>query len=166
MFITIHAVAATLIGKKVASAPLAFILGIISHFILDIIPHGDQKLGKKFFGFSFNLIPQEKKGIRTLALYGIIDAFALIGLLLYLFRTFEFADSDSVAWAIIGGILPDALVGIYVVGKFKFLKWFFELHSKIHYFWLDKMKKDIPLKWGVLMQIITLIFIFWLIALF
>ncbi|MFA4871469.1 MAG: hypothetical protein WC610_00150 [Patescibacteria group bacterium] len=166
MFITVHAAAATLIGKKVASVPLAFVLGLISHFILDIIPHGDQKLGKKFFGFRFNLIPREKKGIRILALYGIIDALALIGFLLYLFRTFEFADSDSVTWAIIGGILPDALVGIYMVGKFKFLKWFFDLHSKIHYLWLNKIKKDIPLRWGVLMQVITFIIIFWLIALF
>lgn len=152
MFLTVHAAAAAIIGKKVSSPILAFFLGILSHFILDTIPHGDQELGKKFFGFVFKTIPKEKKMVRILAMYGLLDAFILIIYIIFLFRTFDFAKSDSVTWAIIGGILPDVLVGLYILGSFKFLKWFYNFHDKNHHIFLRRMKSDIHLNYGLTVQ--------------
>ena len=56
MFLTSHAAAALWITTKTTDPLLAFTLGFISHFALDIIPHGDETLGdhihdkrKKYF---------------------------------------------------------------------------------------------------------------------
>ncbi len=165
MFITVHAAAGIIIGKQIDNPIIAFVVAIISHFILDIIPHGDQKLGKKFFGLRFggNELTDAEKSLKAIALYGLIDAFSLIFLILYLFRNFPILDSDSVTWGIIGSILPDMLVGLYVIGKFKPLKWFYEFHTWNHHLLLNKMKSDIPLKVGMLFQLCLLIIGVWLI---
>ena len=41
MFITVHAAAATALSRYATIPLLAFVLGLLSHFILDMIPHGD-----------------------------------------------------------------------------------------------------------------------------
>lgn len=163
MFITVHAAAAAVIGKKVASAPLAFLLGFILHFLLDIIPHGDENLGKKFFGLDMSRLFNKENSVKSLALYGSLDACALVVFLLFLFRNFNFANSDSVSWAMIGGILPDILVAIYQLGKIRQLKWFNDLHFKNHHLLLNRMKSDIPLYFGLALQIIALTMVIWLI---
>jgi hypothetical protein len=154
MFITVHATAGIIIGKHIDNPFFAFALAFIAHFILDIIPHGDQKLGKRFFGIRFggNELTEAEKSLKAIALYGLIDAFGLIFLILYLFRNFPILDSDSVTWGIIGSILPDLIVGLYVLGKFKILKPFYEFHTWNHHLLLNKMKSDIPLKIGMIFQ--------------
>lgn len=165
MFITVHAAAAVLIGKNISSAPLAFILGVISHFLLDIPPHGDQKLGKKFFRHMFGEELQSRSNLKRLASYGLVDGFVLILFIIYLFRNFNFAYPDSVSWGLIGGILPDLLVGLYTAGKVKGLKWFFNFHGKNHYLLLNRMKSDLPVKWGIAIQAVIFAILLWLIPL-
>ncbi|MEI6627520.1 MAG: hypothetical protein WCL61_02910 [bacterium] len=173
MFITVHAAAATIIGQHISSPILAFILGLISHAILDIIPHGDQEMGKKFFKFRFHHSEAEelkeeedtaKTSLRAMALYGLIDLFALVFFVMYLFRNFQFTNIDSVIWAIIGGIIPDILVGLYVIGKIKPLKGFFDLHTANHYIAIKKIGKDMPLMVGMLMQVVIMITCVWMIV--
>ncbi len=146
MFITVHAAAAAVIGKKVTNPYLAFILGFVLHFVGDIIPHGDEQLGKKFFGLDISNIFQPETKLKFMALYGSLDACALVIFLLFLFRNFTFANSDSVTWAMIGGILPDILVALYQLGKFRILKGFSEFHNWNHHLLLKKIKSDIPLQ--------------------
>ncbi len=156
MFITIHAAAGAIIGKKTASSLLAFLLGLISHFILDTIPHGDQHLGKKFFGLRIKKLRKEND-FKTMALYGSLDTFFLAVFLIFLFRTFEFADTDSAIWAIIGAILPDVIVVIHKLTQFPPLKWFYKLHKEIHGFLIKKFEIDLSLEAGILMQITIMI---------
>ncbi len=163
MFITVHAAAAVLITKNISSAPLAFIIGLISHFLLDIPPHGDQKIGRKFFRHMFGEELQSKKNLKRLTAYGLVDGFVLVLFAIYLFRSFDFAYPDSVTWGLIGGILPDLLVGLYTFGKVKQLKWFFNFHGRIHYLLLNRIKSDIPVKWGIAIQAAILAIILWLI---
>jgi len=59
MFITVHAAAATVIGKNISSPIIAFLLGLLSHLILDLILHGDSKMGKRFWGERLKFL-QEK----------------------------------------------------------------------------------------------------------
>ena len=49
MYITVHTSVGLLIGQAVSNWPTAFILGMASHFALDIIPHGDVPTDPEIF---------------------------------------------------------------------------------------------------------------------
>ncbi len=155
MFITIHAAAGAIIGKKINHRVWAFVLAFLSHFLLDIIPHGDEILEKKFFGIKVNDIAKE----RLMALYGSVDAVVLALYLIFIFKTYPFAQNDPVNLAIIGAILPDLLVAIYKIKNIKALEWFYLLHSKIHRCITQRIKYTMPIKIGIILQIAILIFL-------
>lgn len=161
MFITVHAAAGALVGTEIANPYLSFTAGVILHFIMDIIPHGDRELGKRFFGLLNKKISEEDK-IKSLAAYGLIDYIALSLFLLYAVKSFYFIKDDGVIWCIIGSIIPDLLVALYVLTKSHYLKWFFDFHKTVHHLIISRMKNDIPLKAGMLMQagILALLIIF------
>lgn len=162
MFITVHATAATLIGKYVPNPYVAFICGVASHFLLDLPPHGDTQLGKKFFGLKLTG-DKAREDLRPLALLGTLDTFALALLLMYLFRTFDFVNTDSVVAAIIGGILPDVIMVTYKLTKFKPLYFIEKYHQRNHFILQKRIGGDVPFKWGMLIQLITFSILFWLI---
>ena len=158
MFITIHAATGALIGTEIANPIIAFIISFAMHFLIDIIPHGDRELGKKFFGLINKKISEEEK-IKSLAAYGIIDYVILIFFLLFMFKNFSFAKNDGVIWGIIGGVLPDLLVAVFVLTKTKYLKWFFDFHKWNHHLIIEKLNNDISLKKGILMQVVIFLFL-------
>lgn len=156
MFITVHAAAAALIGERLTSAPIGFLIGLLSHYLLDIPPHGDQKLGKSFFAFKLRDV-KEHMDTKSFALYAVLDGLFLALFLIFLFKNFSFATNDATVWTIIGGILPDILMIIYKLTEWKILKWTFVIHKANHFLLLNRIKSDMPLKWGIIMQ--TTIFI-------
>ena len=153
MFITVHAAAGAIVGTQVSNPFIAFAIGVILHFIMDIIPHGDRELGKRFFGLLNKKLSEEEK-LKSLAAYGMMDYIVLIFFLLYSIKNFYFAKDDSVVWAIIGSILPDLLVAMYMLTKSRWLKWFFDFHHWVHHLVIGHLKNDIHLKTGIAMQII------------
>lgn len=161
MFISVHAATSLVIGRAVTSSPLAFILGFILHFILDIIPHGDEKLGKKFFGIELGKF-RHHDDFKPLALYGSLDACFLAIFLAFMFKNFAFTRADNVVWAIMGGIIPDVLVALYKLYNIKPLKWFSDLHSANHRILFRFIKKDMPVKFGIVWQVLIFIFTMWL----
>lgn len=164
MFITVHAVAATIIGKSIPNPLLAFLIGVLSHFILDIIPHGDSQMGKKFWSQRLKFL-QDKGELKMMAVYGSIDSIVLAFFLMFLFKNFEFTRADNVIWAMVGSIIPDITVLIYKLKDFRIIKWFFNLHNKNHNLLVNKINFDVPLQYGVLMQIIILTILTWTIYL-
>lgn len=44
MFLIVHTVASTAISQQTANPMLVFLFSFFSHFVLDFIPHGDEKL--------------------------------------------------------------------------------------------------------------------------
>ncbi len=164
MFITVHAAAAVIIGKSIPNPFLAFLAGVLSHFILDIIPHGDSQMGKKFWGQRLKFL-QEKGELKFMAIYGSIDSLMLALFLIFLFKNFEFTRADNVIWAMVGSIIPDFTVAFYKLKEFRAIKWFFRLHNKNHNLLVNKIDFDLPLQYGVLMQIIILTAITWTIYL-
>jgi len=162
MFVTVHAAAATIIGKNVSSTALAFILGIISHYILDMIPHGDQDLGKKFFGLRFKQLKQQNY-FKFMALYGTMDSFILAIYLMFIFNNFGYSQNPTIIWAIIGGILPDFLALMYKLTEIRFLSGLNKIHEYFHMLLLKRLNKDLPLRLGVLLQICLLIILVWVI---
>lgn len=152
MFITVHTAAGALVGTEIANPYLSFAAGVLLHFVMDIIPHGDRELGKRFFGLLNKKISEEEK-IKSLAAYGLVDYIVLVLFLLYAIKNFSFAKDDGVVWAIVGSIIPDLLVALYVLTKTKYLKWFFDFHHWNHHLLIGRMKNDITIKTGIIMQI-------------
>lgn len=143
MLLSVHATVGAIIGENVNTPLLAFVLAFISHFILDIIPHGDEALIKAYRNDFKN------KGMKYLIIFDIISTAILIPLL---FISQKISLSPPVIWGICGGILPDIMVAIHEVSHKQFTR-----THKVH-FWAHnristKMAWTMPLKLGLLAQI-------------
>ena len=88
-----------------------------------------------------------------MAVYNLLDDVFLVFFLLFLFKNFDWAKNDNVIAAIIGGVIPDFLVALFMASKSKLLKWFFVLHHNNHMYILDRLKRAMPMKLRIAMQI-------------
>ena len=150
MTLTTHTTIGALIGKATGNPLLAFIFGILSHYLVDIIPHGDTGLSDSF---------RIKKTRRKKAVaYAMVDACVAIFFILLIANTKEFASTTALTWGIIGAILPDLLVGLHDLTKSRLLHW----HNQVHFFFHDlvvKRRGDVPLYYAVLAQIILIAYL-------
>ena len=146
MFLTVHSAAGLLIAEQTNNIWLAFSLGFLSHFLLDMIPHGDNTLVKEKFKFSDNEIRLLKRLTGT-------DVLIMGVMLLSLYLTGHLPDIWLAAWAVAGTILPDFLQGIYVLTKTKLLEKYFSIHWNLHY---ALKGLTVPLKTGLIIQLIFL----------
>ena len=146
MLLSVHATVGAVIGEQVNTPLLAFLLGFISHFILDIIPHGDEALIKAYRNNFKN------RGMLYLIIFDITSTVLLLFLLFY---SAKINFNNVVIWGIIGGILPDILVAINEITH----KLFKRMH-KIHYLTHDSLNKKLnwamPLKFGLIVQLIII----------
>lgn len=125
MLLTVHATAGALIGQQINNPVLAFVLAFISHFILDIIPHGDQDWIEEYKG-------DQKSKVKKIISIVVIDIVILLVLLVSKYYYSEsFAPSLSIGAGILGGILPDFLVGCHELSDRLFKK-FYKFHFWIH----------------------------------
>lgn len=136
MFLTVHAACGTLIGQHSNGILLAFILGIISHYILDIIPHGDDDFGKKK---SF------------VALASLDSIFAVI-LILFLFAQVNLPHPKIIAWGIAGSILPDITWALEKIIRIRPFKPITEPNHLMH----QIIKKRLSVGHGMILQLIFL----------
>jgi hypothetical protein len=136
MYITTHAPVGAIIGKLVPNPFLAFILGILSHYILDIIPHGDKKFINEL---------KEWLGIKKYIAIIVADAFFLIITLLIIIKFTPDQSYWSVTAGIIGSIIPDFANGIGWLVPKRYLKPFFTSHHLIHDVLANKITRyDFP----------------------
>jgi len=133
MFIAGHAAAGALIGEQLGGNPvLIFIVAMASHFLLDVIPHGDGHHVNDYFAGT-------KKHLKALYNVLLIDTVATI-ILVSWFMAYANINRIAVAWGIIGGVLPDLLVGINEVWKNSKIKWFSKFHFIVHNALIDTIK--------------------------
>lgn len=151
MFLSVHAATGAIIGTEISAPWLAFIVSFAAHFVMDVIPHGDHEMGKKFFGLVGKKLSEEEE-IKKMVAYEVLDLFVVVFFVMYAFKNFYYAKDDSVVWGIIGGILPDVIVFTYFVTKAKWLKWFFNFHKWFHHLIINRLGRDMPLKAGMAMQ--------------
>src|SRR3989338_699504 len=150
MTLTTHATLGAVIGKASGNPVLAFLLGAASHFLIDMIPHGDS-------GLSDNFRIHKKKQKRAVA-YVAVDAIVAIFFVLLLANTRDVGDMQLFTWGIIGGVLPDFLIGIYEITKTPLLKWFYRLHFYFHDFFVRR-KGDVPLYYALLAQVVLIAYL-------
>ncbi len=147
MFITTHAALGALIAQQIPTHPVAaFFLGMASHFLSDIIPHGDTNLYKSYVS---------GKHVKRSIAYVVIDSIITIFFVLSLFNVGLGDAKFSVTMGIIGGVLPDFLVAVYEVFRIRGLKWFHRLHFFFHN--MISEKKDMTFASGFAMQVVFLV---------
>jgi xanthine/uracil permease len=124
MFITTHAALGALAAEVFPTHPaLAFVLGMATHFLADIIPHGDGGLYKGYISGS---------KVKRAVAYVVIDGVVAIFFILFLFNTQVFENRLAISMGIAGGVLPDLLVGVYEVTRVTGLRWFHRVHFFFH----------------------------------
>lgn len=146
MFLTIHATAGVLIAEHTNNIYLAFIAGAISHFILDIIPHGDQHLATERFKFTPNEV------VKLLNI-GFADSVITLITLTSLYLTSHLTITPALIAALIGCLLPDFLNSIYLTMGPRWLKPYFYFQNEIHFI-LNSF--TINLKVGLIVQLLFL----------
>lgn len=151
MFVITHAAIGALLGEYSAGHPaVAFSLGMASHFLTDIIPHGDTHLYK-------NYIAGTK--VKRAVAYVLVDSIATIFFILFILNSGLVTDKFAVSMGIVGGVLPDFLVGLVELFNVRWLRWFHRLHFFFHNLVCSR-KGDIPFSSGFAMQVVFLFVLF------
>ena len=150
MTLTTHATLGAVIGHATGSPLLAFIFGFISHLLIDMIPHGDT-------GIADNFKVHKRRRKQAIA-YVMVDAIVAIIFVLLLANTRDIESMRAYSWGIVGGVLPDLLVGIYEITKTRFLRWFNTFHFFFHDFF-TKRKGDVPLYYAIMAQIVLIAYL-------
>lgn len=157
MFLAVHASMGALAGTAVSRPDIAFLLGFVSHFFTDMIPHGDEHIYEGF---------KSKNKVKRAVLYVAADSLASLALVIAFFAMKDFFHPASVVAGIAGGVLPDILVGLGELLKARSnrrfsgkIAWFHKFHMKNHHFLIKRLRKferDIPLRYGLMIQGVTL----------
>lgn len=150
MTLAAHAAIGAAIGISVGNPALAFLFGFISHFIADAIPHGDSAEANEFWS--------TRKVKKSSAAIVVIDAIVAMFVILWLASSDLITPWGAFTWGIVGGLLPDLLVGLYEWKRIDILKSFNRFHADCHNFFTKK-HGDIPLHWSLVAQFALIIFI-------
>lgn len=150
MFATVHISVALWLTTKITNPLLGFILGVVSHFILDIIPHGDEGLFDK---------ANDNKFIFFLKV-ALVDVILASFLVLYYVYLNPSVDKMLLTATILGAWLPDlAWIGIETF-NIKFLYWYCKFHERMHKLinWNYSIIYGVPLQIVVTLIVIKAIF--------
>ena len=149
MTFTTHVAIGATIGSLIGNPLLGFLLGLISHFLVDMIPHGDNNLADRY---------RANKKKRMGVAYVTVDAACAI-LLLMSIVSGRPNGTDNIAFsaAVVGSILPDLLVGLKeLFSKSKILKGFYRVHFFFHDFFSRKYG-DVKLSHAIAGQAIFIV---------
>jgi len=146
MFLTIHAASGLFIGSQVHAPWLAFIFGFMAHWILDLIPHGDEKI--------IDRTKFTETELKWKLFYGAsVDTFGIVVLFFTLTSTEGMVLTSSILWGMLGAVAPDYLWGLHKVTHIRVLKPLHKIHNWFHHLLTD----DLPFKFGSIIQIATLV---------
>lgn len=158
MILISHIIISGILASKTQNYFLAAAIGLISHYVLDAIPHWDY-LSDKFeprIKTEKNFI--KKKGFWREIIKITADALAGFGLL----ALFVFLDKDAnIAPLIIStffGILPDAIQFLSWLTNWKFIEWNTTFHKFAHYLIYKKINPGFQS--GIMTQIATIGIVF------
>ena len=156
MFLIVHTAAATVISQQTTNPELVFLFSFFSHFVLDFIPHGDEKLA----GISKN----KNKEFKRLFLAASTDGFLIILFSIYYLLTFAPVHYGLFFVGMGGAMIPDLISGLSFVANGHFnktyprLAWFQKIHKTVHTFFERKLNFLIPLKYGIIWQAFVFLF--------
>ncbi len=147
MTLAVHASVGMLVGRLTKNPLLGFLAGVVSHFLLDMIPHGDEYMLRNY---------QEKKDVSKSVAYVLIDTAITVGMIILMFTQGIFSRSFAGAMGALGAIVPDILVGLHeaIPKKSKLLAQYVKFHHHNHHILIKKLfrERDIRHTWALVYQ--------------
>lgn len=113
MTLTTHAATGILVTQWTNSLLLGFLIALISHYVLDAVPHGDEWIYWRHV--------HNRKDI-TATIVGSTDTLIMCLMLFLVFEFREGVNGALVAVATVGAIGPDLLITAHTVNRDKFKK--------------------------------------------
>lgn len=156
MFLVVHASVGAFVGNAVGNPAVAFSLNFGLHFLMDMIPHGDQVMYEQY---------KQGKNTHQAMVHTVLDAAATLAVLAIIFSLGDMIHGVGAAAGVIGGLLPDLIVGLYELVNPKGKRWsgnqltrFNNLHMRNHVFLIKRLfHKDMPLGYGYAMQLVAIV---------
>ncbi|MBI4142410.1 hypothetical protein HY480_00880 [Candidatus Uhrbacteria bacterium] len=156
MFLTLHASAGALVGELAPSPWLALLFGFLSHFPMDMFPHGDRKMGDRAMAHGGH-------HVRKYVVLILADALVGLGILAAGFALGKFEHPWYAYLGMLGGLLPDLIVAIPEYAMFVkkservALRWFYRFHNFNHNKLITAF--DLPMRVGLVGQGLLLLLI-------
>lgn len=152
MLLTIHAIFALIFAKFLPNVYWAFLIGFASHFILDMIPHGDREADAW----------SDDKKMRRLPTIAFFDILLLLILIYFIFHRLNLP--LAIAWALmLGAVAPDAIqAGFMTFSKNPFDNLYAKIHHAVHKY---LSKNLLSYKAGAIVQLLFLIYSIFLLTL-
>ena len=154
MILTPHIIVGAVIGAKIHNFWLIAILGLLSHFILDKIPHWDYTQAiKKFLAtnkFKYLIIFILK--VFTDFVFGFI-----IAIIIFLNSALPFNSLQYILMGVLFSILPDVVLGTSFLFKNSIIaQKYFVFHKKYLHFKKESEKEGVITFLGIFSQIIVI----------
>ena len=144
MSLTVHTAAALVIAHHSHIHIQAFLFALISHVILDLIPHGDYHLSRWF-----------NKGRKKSKMILISEVDVLASTILSAAFFYTYAHDPSIfVWALIGSWLPDIPHIFFHLSNERFMVRLTHWHTNIHF--LEKWVK-LTVKQSLVLQGLILV---------
>lgn len=161
MFTVVHATAGIIVGKYSHNFIFGLIFGLISHYLLDVIPHGDEKLidDREAFRQNFHLSRKQKICFFFIALADLLIAIIIASILYYQ----QIIDiNPAMMGAILGSIFPDLIFGAFLATRMPGLKKINQPHVWFHTLIKNEvtLKQGLAIQFGFLLLFIAIIMIF------
>lgn len=155
-----HSLAAVSISNIFPVHPLfAFVFGLASHFLIDIIPHGDSSRQTQRGPDRFIMTEEQPFQWRQTLIVSFFDIVLVLIVVFALQFSGKLESPINNSVAIIGGIFPDMAWGGIQLFRIRSLRWFNRGHHIIH----NLIPYDIPLHIGLSLQFLFAVIIFSLI---
>ena len=148
MFLVVHASLGAILGNAIGEPAPALVVGMGSHFVLDMVPHGDEVIGRQLAKGNYTKLLAALAVIDCLGAFSIVTLFWLAGLLPQAVGAFSGA---------LGAVLPDVFAGLSEVSKGKLWPRYAKLHERNH----RLLGREVSFVVGGLLQFLTLL-TFWL----
>lgn len=166
MTLTTHAATGILVAQWTNSPTLGFVFGIVSHYLTDAIPHGDE----------FIYWRQMHRAKDAFAISVVTIDVVMVLLLLYASLKFgSFHNQSLVIIAAFGGILPDLLMTTHgqlqrlnittlripLFNKaFEFFRQLLQIHHTFHMLFHDLVRSPIRFRTGIFYQVVFILLYF------
>lgn len=149
MFLANHVSTVLLVSQLPIPPVAAFGVGLVSHYLLDMIPHGDNL--RRFKPPKQDESITDNPDYSSLQVEGAIDIWTTVGVIaaVGLFGTIK--QPWTFLPVIMGAVLPDFIMGINSVWKTKYIHY----HQIFHY-WVHIALPDLPRKVGRMTQVLYL----------
>ncbi len=160
MILASHIIVSGLLGAGTHNYFLAAIVGLFSHYIVDVIPHWDNYLSPEFDSRAKSekgYFLKDKFFYKELCKVAIDILIGLSALSLIFFKTSGFSNIAYAAVGVFFGVLPDPLQLLYLITNWRFLKPNHKLQLYLH----TLIYKKKPTFWpGILTQVATILLVF------